>query len=48
MSRLTDLSRVSSYVKSSGGSSIAGKVILGASIVSALFGVKSYFDSFAA
>jgi hypothetical protein len=48
MSRLTELSRVTSYVKASGGSGIAGKVILGASIVSALLGVKSYVDSFAA
>lgn len=48
MSRLSDLSKVSSYVKSSGGSGIAGKVILGASVISALFGVTSYFESFSA
>lgn len=48
MSRLADLSKVSVYVRSTGGSRIAGKVLLGASIVSALFGVSSYFQSFGA
>lgn len=48
MSRLADLSKVTSYVKSTGGSGIAGKVILGASVLSALFGVSSYFESFSA
>jgi hypothetical protein len=48
MSRLADLSKVSAYVKSSGGASIAGKVILGASILSAILGVNSYLQSFSA
>jgi hypothetical protein len=48
MSRLSDLSKVSAYVRSSGGSRIAGKVLLGASVISALFGVTSYFQSFGA
>ena len=43
MSKLADLSKISVYVKSSGGSGIAGRVILGASFISALFGVSSYF-----
>jgi len=48
MSRLTDLSKISVYVKGSGGSRIAGKVLLGASVLSALFGVSSYLQSFGA
>lgn len=48
MNRLADLSKVSAYVKSSGGAGIAGKVILGASLFSALLGVSSYFEAFAA
>ena len=48
MSKLADLSRVSAYVKSSGGSGIAGKVILGASVLSALLGLSSYAQSFGA
>lgn len=48
MSRFSELAKVSVYVKSSGGSGIAGKVILGASVLSALLGVNAYFQSFAA
>ncbi len=47
MSRLSNLAKVSVYVKS-GSSSVAGKVILGASLVSALLGVSSYLQSFSA
>lgn len=48
MNKLADLSKVSAYVKSSGGSGIAGKVILGASLFTALLGVDSYFSAFSA
>lgn len=48
MSRLSDLSKVSVFPKSSAGSKLAGKVLLGASVLSALFGVNSYFQSFGA
>ena len=43
MNRLADLSKVTTYVRSSGGSGIAGRVILGASIFAAFMGVSSYF-----
>lgn len=48
MSRLPDLAKVSAYVKTSGGSSIAGKVILGASLISAILGFSSYIDAYGA
>jgi hypothetical protein len=48
MSKLSELTRITSYVRHSGGSRIAGKVILGASLLSALFGVSSYISSFSA
>ena len=48
MSRLPDLAKVSVYVKSTGGSRIAGKVLLGASIISALLGVTSYAQAHSA
>jgi len=48
MSRLSELAKVSAYVKTSGGSRIAGKVLLGASVLSALFGFSSYFQAFGA
>lgn len=48
MSRLPNISVVSSYVRSSGGSRIAGKVLLGASVISGVLSVLSYFKSFGA
>lgn len=48
MSRLPNISVVSSYVRSSGGSRIAGKVLLGASVISGVLSVISYFKSFGA
>jgi len=48
MSRLSDLSKVAVFPKSSAGSRIAGRVLLGASVLSALFGVSAYFQSFQA
>lgn len=48
MSRLPDLTKVSASFKTVSGSSIAGKVILGASIISALLGVSSYVEAYGA
>ena len=48
MSKIADLSKVSAYVKSTGGSGIAGRIILGASVLSAFLGVTSYIQSFGA
>ena len=48
MSRLPDLARVSSYAKSAGGASVGGKVLLVASVVSALLGLNSWAKSFGA
>ncbi len=48
MSRLSDLSKVSVFPKSSTGSRIAGRVLLGASVLSALLGVNAYLQSFQA
>ena len=48
MSRLPNYSQVSSFVKSSGGSRIASKVLLGASIVSGVLSVYSYFQAIGA
>lgn len=48
MKKIANLSKVSAYVQSAGGSGIAGKVILGASFISAFLGVSSYFQSFSA
>jgi len=48
MSKLPNLELVSNYVRSSGGSRIGGKVLLGASVFSALLSVYSYFQAFGA
>jgi hypothetical protein len=48
MSRLPDLSKVSSYAKSAGGASVAGKVMLGACVISAFFGLNSWVKAFGA
>lgn len=47
-SKLPNLNLVTSYVRSSGGSRIAGKVLLGASVISGLLSVYSYAQSFGA
>jgi hypothetical protein len=48
MSKLPDLSKISSYTRLQSGSSIAGRVLLGASALCALFGVTSFFQAFGA
>ncbi len=48
MSKLPNYAQVSGFVKSSGGSRVASRVLLGASLLSGLLGVFSYVDSFKA
>jgi len=48
MSKVPDIARVSNFVRSSGGSHIAGKVLLGASLLSGLFSAYAYLQSFGA
>lgn len=48
MSKLPNYAQVSGFVKSSGGSRIASRVLLGASLLSGLLGVFSYIESFKA
>ena len=46
MSKLPNQAQVSSFVKSSGGSRVAGRVLLGASRLSGILGFFSYVESF--
>ena len=46
MSKLPNYAQVSGFVKSSGGSRVASRVLLGASLLSGLLGVFSYVESF--
>jgi len=48
MSKLPNLVQVSGFIKSSGGSRVASRVLLGASLLTGLLGVFSYIDSFKA
>lgn len=48
MSQLPNYIKVSSFRGFSGGSSIAGKVLLGASLISGVLSVYSYFQVFEA
>ena len=49
MSRLGDLTKVSANIKSTGsGLRLAGKVLLGASVISALLGVSSFVEAYGA
>ena len=48
MSRLPNYDQVSGFVKGSGGSRIASKVLLGASLISGLLGVYSYLQAYGA
>jgi len=46
MSKLPNYAQVSGFVKSSGGSRVASRILLGASLLSGLLGVFSYVESF--
>jgi hypothetical protein len=48
MSRLPNYSQVSGFVRSTGGSRIASKVLLGASLISGVLSAYSYFQAFGA
>jgi hypothetical protein len=48
MSRLPNYEQVSGFVRSSGGSRIASRVLLGASLISGVLGAYSYLQSFGA
>lgn len=48
MEKVPNVTRVSNFVRASGGSHLAGKVLLGASLISGLFSAYAYLQSFAA
>jgi hypothetical protein len=48
MEKAPNVTRVSNFVRTSGGSHIAGKVLLAASLLSGLFSANAYIESFAA
>lgn len=48
MSRLPNYEQVSSFVRTSGGSRIASKVLLGASVITGVLSVYSYLQAFGA